>query len=419
MKKISLFSFCKSIKEIVESESFLEKARNTEVAFTRNRKMPFCDIVYFMISSARRALQTELEKYFSQKGCEPVSRQAYSKTRENIRPEALRELNDEVIEKFEREDGAIQTYKGYRLLSVDGSIIDLPNTAPLKARFGCSENSTGILHCKALAMTVFDVLNKISIFAELYRYDESEKNKIKDIVDDFSEIPYYKKSIWLLDRGYPSFKLFDKLINNNQNFLIRVSSQSLREINCADKNDQVVIITRDNISLKVRVVNISLGNGKTEKLVTNLPDEFTVSELSTLYAKRWGIETSYNFLKNKELIEVFTGKTITAVFQDFYIGILVLNAAAIAQREQDDIIKKHSSDCVHTYCPNKTKLISDIKENWIAMMLAKNPFSKIFKQFYLYSRIKRFAYADIPNRSFPRPLFACHPKRRSHPKSSL
>lgn len=417
MKKLSLFAFTQTVKKIVESDSFLEKARKIETAFTRIRKMPFCDIVYFMFSSARRPLQTELEKYFLQKGSDPVSRQAFSKTRENIRPEALREINDAVVDKFELEDGAIQTYRGYRLLSVDGSIIDLPNSNALRDRFGYSENSTGLTYCKALSMTAFDVLNKLTIFAELYRYDDSEKRRILDIIDDFSQIEYYKKCIWLLDRGYPSFELFHKLESNNQNFVIRVSTQSLKEINNSGCDDQTVTITRKNVSITVRVVNIPLGNGITEKLVTNLYEGFSVADFKDLYARRWGIETNYNFLKNKELLEVFTGKTVTAVFQDYYIGILVLNAAAIAQREQEDIIKINSSNCVHTYIPSKSKLIADIKENWLAMMLAKNPISKVFRQFYLYARIKRFAYADIPGRSFPRPLFSAHPKRRTHPKS--
>jgi len=419
MKKYSLFKFCQTFKDTVESVDFLEQSRKVNTAFTRNRKMPFCDIIYFLYSSARKSLQHELEIYFKEKGSSCVSRQAFSKARENIKPEAFRNLNDLLIDKFEQEDGAIETYRGYRLLSVDGTIIDLPNNNTIKETFGFSSNNSGSTFCKALGMTAFDLLNRITIFAEMYRFDDSEKRRIIDIVDDFSEIEYYKKCIWILDRGYPSFDLLKTLESNQQKYLIRVQSQFLKEINEANLEDQVITVTRQKQTIKIRVVNIALGNGITEKLLTNLSEEFSLSELKELYAARWNIETNYNFMKNKEMLECFTGETVTAVKQDFYISILVLNAAAVAYREQEDVILKNDKNLKYTYKPNRTILIADIKKNWVLLLLAKSPLNRIYKQFYLYTRIKRYSYADIPNRSFPRKLIGSHPQRRSHSKSAL
>ena len=419
-KIYSLFNFCQTVKNTVQSQEFLEKAKKVETAFTRKRKMPFCDIIYFMVSAAKKSLQHELEIYFENKRSKSVSRQAFAKARENIKPEVFRNLNDLVVDKFEKEDGAIETYKGYRLLSVDGTIIDLPCNEDLKARFGYSSNGTDKYYCKALGMTAFDLLNKLTIFAEIYRYDDSEKRRILDIVDGFNEIEYYKKSIWILDRGYPSFELFDKIENNKQNYVIRVSSNSLKEINEAESEDQTVNITRSKKTIKVRVVKITFENGLTEKLVTNLSDDFTMQELKKLYAKRWNIETNYNFIKNKEMLECFTGATITSVLQDFYISILLINASAIAYREQEDIIRKNQKIKKYTYNPNKTILISDIKKNWIAFLLAKSPLSRVYKQLYLYSRIKQYAYAIVPDKIHPpRTLTSGHTRRKSHLKSPL
>ena len=416
-KIFSFFTFCQTINNTIQSQEFLEKARKVKTAFTRIRDMPFYDMINFMISSAKKSLQHELEIYFENKRSKGVSRQAFSKARENIKPEVFRNLNDLVVDKFEKEDGAIETYKGYRLFSVDGTIIDLPNNENLKARFGFSSNGTDKFYCKALGMTAFDLLNKLTIFAELYRYDDSEKRRILDIVDGFNEIEYYKKSIWILDRGYPSFELFGKIDNNKQNYIIRVSSQSLKEINEAESEDQTVIITRNNKTIKVRVVKIVFEDGLTEKLVTNLSNDFTIQELKELYAKRWNIETNYNYLKNKEMLECFTGATTTAILQDFYIGILLLNASAIAYREQEDIIRKNQKIEKYTYNPNRTILISDIKKNWLAFLLAKSPLNRVYKRLYLYSRIKQYAYAVVPDKIHPpRLMTSNHTRRKTHLK---
>ena len=112
MKKISLATVSEVLRKIIESEDFLETSRRKKTAFTRTRKMPFCDVIYFMCGSLRRTLQRELEIFFKSKGEEIVSRQAFSKSRELINPEALRLLSNSVVETFEKEDGEIETYKG-------------------------------------------------------------------------------------------------------------------------------------------------------------------------------------------------------------------------------------------------------------------------------------------------------------------
>jgi len=370
MCKTTLFAISQTLSDRISDISFLEKSKKIKTAFTRNRKMPFCDILYFIMSCSHRSLQTELDEYFEKKGDETMSRQAFSKTRENIRHEAFIDLNDVLIRKFEAEDGEIATYHGYRLFGADGTLLDLPNTKDLREHFGYSSNGTDKTYAKGLAITAFDVLNKLTVFAELYSYFDSEKRRILDIVDGFAKL-YNEKSIWLLDRGYPSFELFARLEDNSQNFVIRVSTQSLKEINSANEEDQIITVTRGTRTLTLRIVTIPLPGGETEKLVTNLFSDFSPENFKELYAKRWGIETNYRFLKQKTYLEVFTGESITAVLQDFHSSILVLNMAAIAEREQEDILKDNNAVCSGEkysgckYRPNKTKLIAKIKKDFV------------------------------------------------------
>jgi hypothetical protein len=424
MKKLSLFIASKILSETISNLSFVQKVKRVPTAFTRVRKMPFCDIMWFIMSCSNKSLQTELDDYFHKKGTEAVSRQAFSKKREDIKPEAFVYLNDLLVQKFEKEDGDIATYRGYRLFGSDGTWIDLPNTPQLRDRFGYSSNGTDKIYAKGLAITAFDVLNKITVFAELYRFDDSEKLRILNIVDEFAGL-YKEKSIWLLDRGYPSFDLFSKLEHNGQNFAIRVSSQSLKEINDSNEPDQTITVTRGKRSVKLRVVNVILSSGESEKLVTNLFSDFSLDDLKELYAKRWGIETNYRFLKKKVYLEVFTGESVTAVLQDFYSSVLVLNMAAIAEREQEDILAANGAICTSginrgcIYRPNKTKIIGDIKRNFVDLMMCTSKVARVLKQFRLYRNIKRYAFLDIPGRSFPRNFTRSQGRRSSHPKQAL
>jgi len=424
MSKARLFHVSKTISERIADTSFVHKFRKAATAFTRKRKMPFCDIINFIISCTNRSLQTELDDYFHNKGSETVSRQAFSKTRENLKHEAFIDLNDLLVRKFEEEDDAIATYRGYRVFSADGALIDLPNTDKMRERFGFSENGTDKTYAKGLAITAFDVLNKITVFGELYRYDDSEKRRILDIADAFAKL-YSEKTIWLLDRGYPSFELFTRFEQNSQNFLIRASSQSLAEINNAKEADQIIEITRNSLTIKLRIVNVDLSSGESEKLVTNLYEGFSHEDLRGLYAARWGIETNYRFWKCKTFLEVFTGESETAVLQDFHASILVLNMAAIVEREQAEILRENNAVCANgkfcgcEYRPNKTNIIREIKHNFVKLMLCEKKTNRAFTQFFLARNIKRYAFLDIPGRSFPRNFAKNKSRRSTHPKNAF
>lgn len=424
MKKVSLFTISRVLSETISSISFLQKARKIATAFVRNRKMPFCDIMWFTMGCCSKSLQAELDDYFDKKGTDTVSRQAYSKSRENVKHESFIYLNDLLVQTFEAEDGDISTYRGYRLFGTDGTLIDLPNTPQLRDRFGCSSNGSEKTYAKGLAITAFDVLNKITVFAELYRYDDSEKRRMLDISDGFAEM-YKEKSIWLLDRGYPSLELFARLEHNRQDYVIRVSSQSLKEINDANEADQTITVTRGAVSATLRVVNVALSSGATEKLATNLFADFTLDDFKELYGKRWGIETNYRFLKKKTCLEIFSGESETAVLQDFHASIVVLNMAAIAAREQEDVLRKNNAVCTEgkhkgcVYRPNKTKLIRDIKRNFVSLMMCETKMGKAFKMFRLYRQIKRYAFLDVPDRQYPRNFTRSQSRREPHPKQAL
>jgi hypothetical protein len=421
MGRFKLFDAIRSLKNTVETESFLSFARRAETAFVRVRKMSFYDMIYFIIGAKRRCVQHELDEFFKQKGTESMSRQAFAKSREKIKPEAIRAINEGLVANFEKYDGEIETIHGLRAFAVDGSLIDLPENEKLREAFGFTRGSNDITHCKARAMLGIDLFNHICAYGEMINLSVGETTKMHDVSDYFAGTEAYKNCIFVLDRAYPSLNLFRKLEGNNQFYLMRASKSFYKEIVNTTEPDQVVTIKRKKEQATVRVIKFPLSSGIVEILVTNLPYSFTYEELVSLYAKRWGVETKFHYLKNIELLECFTGESVTAVMQDFYASILMLNISAIAYREQTALLAKEDKENPkkYTYKPNNKQIICAIKTDLVKMLSSKNVFSKIFKQFFLLQKIKRFSFADVHGRSKPRKDPKRHSTLKSHPKSPL
>ena len=78
-----------------------------------------------------------------------------------------------------------------------------------------------------------------------------------------------------------------------------------------------------------------------------------------------------------------------------------------------------SKNLKHIYHPSKSKLIADIKRDFVKLMITDNRLHRVFMQFVLYANIRKYAYHAEPNRKFERNLKAFHNRRRTHPKSTL
>lgn len=66
-KKNSICKLIKNVKDLIASASFKEKHCLEKTAFTRNRKLSFQDIMYFVLSMPQKSLTTELDLFFDKK----------------------------------------------------------------------------------------------------------------------------------------------------------------------------------------------------------------------------------------------------------------------------------------------------------------------------------------------------------------
>ena len=364
--------------------------------------MPFSEIIKFELRKAARSLAVELEDYFkkekdSERCC---TKQAYSRARMKIKSEGYIELNNLLLSEYYKQ--APKLYKGYRLLSVDGCGIQLPNGGEILEKFGSVNNRRNLN--QSWTTVVYDVLNNLSIDAQLNKYGESERKYAIDQFKKICEDGKQKKDIILADRGFPSLELFVELNQLGYNFIIRyngknflketrdlINSQEkdriidvpLRKGNKRSKNKDIKNLlskgAQDKIAL--RIVKIRLDNELDEYLITSLLDrgKFTEEDFKHLYSLRWREEVYFDFLKNKIEIENFSGKTVETIRQDYYSMILVSNIHSLilseAQDKLDEQIRKKPKLKYGKYKVNRNvtygimknriyRMLNEGNENW-------------------------------------------------------
>ena len=130
-----------ALRQRLTAPDFLERHRQSVKAFTRQRCLPFVTMVLFLLNLVKRPLQDELDQFFNLEReavvAEPmVTKSAFSQAR--LKAEAFIELNTVQVDYFYAHF-PYQTWRGFRLLAVDGSTAQLPETLDIVTHFGLWE----------------------------------------------------------------------------------------------------------------------------------------------------------------------------------------------------------------------------------------------------------------------------------------
>ena len=157
--KSRLYATVKIVYNIVHDPKYKERAKMRKEDFTRNRKMNFIQTVAFIVTGIPKSIQVGLavflEEYAKEVGS--YSKQAFSKRRLCVNPDAVKELFDATAENFYNL-GKFDTLKGYRVLAVDGTKYNLPNSPELAEVYG--EQITGNApQVQALGSCLYDVMH--------------------------------------------------------------------------------------------------------------------------------------------------------------------------------------------------------------------------------------------------------------------
>lgn len=297
--------------------------------FTRFRKLSFQTLILCLLKKGCKSIQNILNDLFMNQAMnDTVTASAYTQARKKLKHTAFKEMNDQVLKTFMGEV-TFHRYKGYRLLGVDGSILNLPDHPDIAHHFGTilNTNQTGMLrsYSSALFVACYDVLNGVCVNADMVSSHMYEASAFQDMMQAYQADPH---SIMIFDRGYASYEMIQYLETKGQLYVIRIPRKSFKESQAMfddpSGEDQTVLI-RDH---RVRLVRIVLPTGEVEVLATNVCQDVSVEDLRQIYHHRWGVETFFQLIKDRLGLENFTGKTVESVRQDFWSTVFICNLEA-------------------------------------------------------------------------------------------
>lgn len=404
-----LKKFIEFTKLIVNTTEFMEKSRKNKKVFIWNRKVSFAMNILLIFACLKRSIQTGIDQFIidMDTGFNTYSKQAFSKRRQCILPEAFQELYRLSTEFFYKEAG-YKTYSGYRILAVDGSKVNLPCNKELMEIYGCQKSTNNLI--QSLVSCLTDVLNNVILDGIMAPCNGNGRELAKQHILNLSKIKT-DKDIILFDRGYPSAWLMQYIDQSGFKYIMRCSTSFVASINKKNFTNDGIIkhkFKKNGKEVTFRILRFSISNNTTEVLVTNIFEEFSTSNFKELYNMRWGIEKTYNCIKNRFGLESFSGTKLVCILQDFYANLYLYNALAMLMYGNNNKTpEKKDIETKYVYKINESQAVNKIRDNLIKAVMAESKIerNKLFMK--VYKQLQKELVPVRPNRTYKR--------KRKHP----
>ena len=359
-----------------------------------------------------------------------VTSSAFSQARKKIKHEAFIELNQKAIVAVMYEDESYHQWQGHRLLGIDGSKVALPNEANILKEFGGWNVNQHREKPEPVAMVsvMYDLLNKIALDSQI---DKGQSDEVALAERHLSQTK--ANDLLIFDRNYPGYIWLARLLDRELHFVGRCSRRSFQPVRdmFAGQGADSQIVTlkvpakhRQAVQkldlpeqITVRIIRVILQNGEVEVLITSLLDEqvYPTAEFGPLYFKRWGSETFYDLIKNRLLLENFTGRTVAAVKQDFFATIYICGLETLLTQDATAQLQAQSADNQFSQKVNQAVSFNAIKNHVIDLLFSESDPDHLFDQLTQLFLMKPTAIR--PNRSIPRPKPSAHRSLRFHQRS--
>lgn len=360
--------------------------KNPSRDFSRHKKWSFSETMQFILNLQGRSLKDELLYYFDFQNETPSS-SSFDQRRNQILPEAFQFLFYEFTKSFCK---SFKTYKGYQLIACDGTDMNIPHNPNDETTYiHSSSKSRGYnqFHINAF----YDLCNRTYIDAVIQpAHQEKEVDAMCEMIDRYSG----KKTIFIADRNYECYNIFAHIREKGMYFLIRAkdikSTGILQSLDLPDDPEfdifQSTLLTikrskeiKDHpekykyigrcskfdyldayvhmfYPINFRILRFHIGKNNYECIITNLPkDEFSTEEIKELYAKRWGIETSFRELKYAVGLVRYHSKKNDYLIQEIWARLIIYNFCEIITMS---VVIQKDKNLKYTYQLNYTRAIS-------------------------------------------------------------
>jgi hypothetical protein len=326
--------------------------KQTDRTSVRERDLPAHVVVYYVIalalymrSSYREVLRCLLEGV--QWLLDPsvlikvAGKSGISQARSRLGPEPVKALYKAIVAPIARAQTQGAWFRQWRLMSLDGSTLDVADTVENDEAFGRPGASRGnSAYPKIRFVALLENGTHVLCAAQMDKYATDELTLAEDVVPALE-----KGMLCLADRFFPSYKLWQKAAKTGADLLWRTRKNARLEV---DKRlpdgsylSRIYPATSDRRNKRngiiVRAIDYHLDQVPDAepiyRLITTILD-YTLApapELAALYHERWEIETSLDELKThlRGAQIVLRSKTPELVQQEFY-GLLMAHFAVRA-----------------------------------------------------------------------------------------
>jgi len=331
----------------------LEKVRGvlekTGRASVRERDLPAHVVVYYVIalalymrSSYREVLRCLLEGVQwlldPSAAVKVAGKSGISQARSRLGVEPVKELYEAVVVPIAERRTKGAWYRDWRLVSLDGSTLDVADTAENEEAFGRPGASRGSSAFPKLRFVgLLENGTHVLWAAQLAPYATDEITLARQVIPSLQ-----KGMLCLADRFFPGYQLWQAAAQSGADLLWRMRQNARLEIDRRLPDGSYLsrlylcISDRRNRrkAIVVRAIDYRLKDvpdaEPVYRLITTIldPKQAPAKELAALYHERWEIETALDELKThlRGAQIVLRSKTPELVKQEFY-GLLMAHFA--------------------------------------------------------------------------------------------
>lgn len=337
------------IARFFPAEKIHEVLKQTNRASVRERDLPAHVVVYYVIalalymrSSYREVLRCLLEgvQWLLDPSAKVkvAGKSGISQARSRLGAEPIKELYHAVVAPIAEKRTQGAWYRDWRLICLDGSTLDVADTAENEEAFGrpgASRGSSAFPKIRFVAL--LENGTHVLWAAVMDKYAVDELTLAEGVVTALR-----KDMLCLADRFFPSYKLWRAAAKTGADLLWRTRQNARLEV---DKRlpdgsylSRIYASTSDRRNerngIVVRVIDYRLKDVKDAepvyRLITTILDHerAPAKELAALYHERWEIETALDELKThlRGAQIVLRSKTPELVKQEFF-GLLMAHFA--------------------------------------------------------------------------------------------
>jgi hypothetical protein len=224
-----------------------------------------------------------------------------------------------LAERFEHDHHELVRFRGFRVLALDGTTLELDRWADLRARAGAAANGKALSSPRARLVLLEMPLARLPLHFHLVPYAVGERTAVGPLLDAIG-----RDDLVLIDRGFWGAGLFDQITRKGASFAIRlmggVTFSTPRRLGAGDHLARWAPTRRradgDRAapeSFDLRLIRYQVKGFRPSTLVTSVTDPARISRdefvrVATadeagrvlepgLYHRRWEVETTFSELK--------------------------------------------------------------------------------------------------------------------------